>query len=237
MRVEILFPEMGIYYGDYGNILYLKKCLPAAEFIYTDNLSVPLFVNEKVDLVYMGSLSEHKQEIAIERLKQYKDILRKRIDENTIFLFTGNSMEILGRYIETQDKKIECLGLYDFFSKRDMNKRLNYLFKGTFEDICIVGNKSQYSQCYGNIEQPFIRVEKGMGNHLEDLYEGIHDHNLFATFLLGPFLVLNPLFTEKLIRLIDSKQELACKKQVMEAYEKRLSEMNRPEMQYKLSEH
>ena len=33
----------------------------------------------------------------------------------------------------------------------------------------------------------------------ETVNEGIRDHNFFATYLVGPFLVLNPLFTKYLL--------------------------------------
>lgn len=238
MVIEILFSELGLYYGDYGNIAYLSKCLDNAEFIYTRNNDVPAFVNRKVDMVYLGSLSENKQLIAIDRLMKYRDILKKRIEEDVIFLFTGNAMEILGKYIETENKdKIECLGLYDFYSLRDMNRRRNYLFLGNYNGLDIVGNKSQYSLCYGNFDKPFIELKKGVGNNEEDKYEGIHDHNLFATYLLGPFLILNPLFTQSLIKMIDPENELAYREEIIKAYNKRVEQMNNPKLIYTLHEH
>ena len=43
---------------------------------------------------------------------------------------------MLGNYIENEDgSKIEGLGIFDIYSKRDMMNRHNSLFKGTFEDI------------------------------------------------------------------------------------------------------
>ncbi len=238
MVIEILYSELGYYYGDYGNIAYLSKCLDKAEFIYTGNKDVPAFAQGKVDLVYLGSLSENKQLIAIDRLEKYKDIIRKRIEENVIFLFTGNAIEILGKYIETEKgEKIKCLSLYDFYSKRDISRRRNYLFLGRYCDMDIVGNKSQYSLCYGNFEKPFIKVVKGTGNSEDDEYEGINDHNLFATYLLGPFLVLNPLFTEKIIKMIDPENELAYKDEIIKAYNKRVEQMNDPKLIYTLHEH
>ena len=238
MTVEILFNELGLYYGDHGNVAYLSKCLENAKFIYTGNKDVPAFVKKKVDMVYLGSLSENKQLIAIDRLMKYKDIIRQRIEENLIFLFTGNAMEILGKYIETEKgEKIECLGLYDFYSKRNINKRNNYLFLGKYNNYDIVGNKSQYSLCYGNFDKPFIEVNKGMGNNADDRYEGVHDHNLFATYLLGPFLVLNPLFTQEIIKMIDEKNELAFKDEILKAYNKRVEQMNNPKLVYTLHEH
>ena len=237
MVVEILYSELGLYYGDYGNIVYLSKCMKDARFVYTNNKEVPYFVDNKVDMVYLGSLSENKQLLAIERLQPYKEILKKRIEEDVIFLFTGNSMEILGHYIETEkNEKIECLDLYDFYTKRNLNKRINYLFMGEYDGIKIVGNKSQYSLCYGDFK-PFIKAEKGLGNNPECEYEGIHDHNLYATYLLGPFLVLNPLFTEQLIKMIDINNELNYKDDIIKAYNKRVKEMSNPKLDYSLHEH
>ena len=238
MKVEILYSDLSYYYGDNGNVSYLLKCLKDCQFIYTDNISKPHFIDNDVDMVYMGSLSESKQLIAIERLKEYKDVIKEKINNNMIFLFTGNSLEILGKYIETEDnKKIECLGLYDFYAKRDLNKRINYLFKGNYDGIEIVGNKSQYSTIYSNDTHYFIETIKGLGNNISDKYEGIHDHNLYATYLLGPFLLLNPLFTEKLIKILDKNNELAYKKEIMDAYNLRVKQMDNPKLDYCLHEH
>ena len=100
-----------------------------------------------------------------------------------------------------------------------------------------MGNKSQYSLIYSNDNNTFIQVDKGLGNNLEDKYEGIHDHNLFATYLLGPFLVLNPLFTQKIIKMIDPNNELAYKKEIIDAYELRIKQMNNPKLDYSLHGH
>ena len=68
MKIEILFPECCNLFGDYGNVLLLKACLPNAEFIETALYETPQFVKDPVDLVYLGSMSEHTQEKVIERL-------------------------------------------------------------------------------------------------------------------------------------------------------------------------
>lgn len=33
MKIEILFPEYCNLFGDLGNMMYLKACMPEAEFI------------------------------------------------------------------------------------------------------------------------------------------------------------------------------------------------------------
>ena len=70
MRIEILFPEFCNLYGDLANMKYLGLCLPNAEFVETPLSETPLFVREKVDMIYMGPMTERVQEAALERLGQ-----------------------------------------------------------------------------------------------------------------------------------------------------------------------
>ena len=108
MKIEVLFSEVCNLYGDVQNMNYLKKCLTDAEFINTSLDDEPRFVNEKIDLIYLGPMTEKTQEKVIEKLLPYKERIEELIKDNTIFLFTGNALEVLGKYIENEDgSKIE----------------------------------------------------------------------------------------------------------------------------------
>ena len=102
MKIEVLFPEFGNLFGDSSNISYLRKCMPEAEIIETDINSKPAFVSQDVNLIYLGPSSERAQEIIIKKLKPYKEKIEELIENNTVFLFTGNSIEVLGKYIENE---------------------------------------------------------------------------------------------------------------------------------------
>ena len=58
--------------------------------------------------------------------------------------------------------------------------------------------------------------------------EGIHDHNLFATYLLGPFLLLNPDFVQYFLREVLGQKDAkpAYEDTLREAYRRRLAEFN-----------
>ena len=86
MKIEILFPEICNIYGDYGNIMYLKQCMPNVEFIETELSEEPKFIEEDIDLVYMGSMTEKMQEKIIKKLEKYKDVISKQIEEGKAFL-------------------------------------------------------------------------------------------------------------------------------------------------------
>lgn len=228
MKIEILYPEMSNIYGDYGNIMFLKKCLPDAEFIETELHSEPAFVKQDINLVYLGSMTEKAQEIIIRSLKPYKDKLNEYIQTGKAILFTGNSLEILGKYIENDDEtKIEGLGILDIYSKREMFNRYNSLFLGEFKNIKIVGFKDQFAHSYGNNETTyFAKVIRGAGLNRESKLEGIRINNFIGTSILGPILVLNPEFAKFFVHNIlgQTKAKIPFEKAAYESYEARLKE-------------
>lgn len=223
MQIEILYPEVCNLFGDTGNMRYLKKCLPDAEFVETKLLDEPLFAKAAPALIYMGSMSEKSQLRVIERLRPYRERLAELIDAGTCFLFTGNSMEVLGEYIEADGEKIEGLKILKICAKRDMKHRLNSIFLGTFEETEIVGFHSRFSTAKSE-EQGFAKVVRGSGNAAGDAFEGVRRNNFFGTYLLGPILVLNPDFTLYLMKLMGAEGGLAFEETAREAYERRLAE-------------
>ncbi len=227
LKIEILFPEFCNLFADSQNMRYLKQCIPEATFIETSFNEEPKFVSEKINLIYLGAMTEKMQEKVIAKLKKYKSKIEELIEQNTIFLFTGNSLEVMGEYIENEDgSKIEGLGIFKVYAKRDMLHRHNSFFIGDFEGIEIVGFKSQFTMMYGENENSyFSKVEKGIGINKDSKYEGIRKNNFLGTYLLGPILILNPEFTKKLLNKMGiEKPTLAFEKEVEEAYKQRLKE-------------
>lgn len=229
MKIEILFPEFCNLYGDMYNMKYLRKCMPEAEFIETALDEVPEFVNEDVNMIYLGPMTENTQEKVIERLMPYKERIEELIDKNVVFLFTGNAVEVLGKYIENEDRsKIEGIGIFDVYAKRDMMHRHNSYMVGEFEDIEIVGFKSQFTMMYGdNSDSYFLKVEKGIGLNKESKLEGIKKNNFIGTYIIGPILIQNPLFTKKIMNMMGVEKEVALEEDVMNAYNARLKELKK----------
>lgn len=229
MKIEILFPEFCNLYGDMFNMKYLKKCLPEAEFIETALEEEPTFVKENVNLIYLGPMTEKTQEKVILKLLPYKERIIDLIEKNTVFLFTGNAVEVLGKYIENEDgTRIEGLGIFDVYAKRDMFHRHNSLLIGKYEDIEVIGFKSQFTMLYGdNTNMAFLEVEKGIGINKESKLEGIKKNNFIGTYLIGPLLILNPLFTKKILEMLGVDGRVALEEETMAAYEERIKEFRR----------
>lgn len=227
MKIEVIYPEVCCLFGDKANMRYFEMCLPQAEFIKTPLSEMPRFLTEDVDMVYFGSCSESNQEKILNRLMPHKERIEKLISDGVIFLMTGNSFEIMGNYIQLPDGgKIEALSIVDFYSERTIPKRNNSLFLGKLDDTEIVGYTSRFSHSHGiKPEDAFLQVTKGYGSSAEAKTEGIKKNNLFGTYLLGPFLIQNPLFTESLMKKLGVENpQLAFKDEIMKAYEVRLKE-------------
>lgn len=229
MKIEILFPEFCNLYGDMFNMKYLKKCLPDAEFIETALEEEPAFVKENVNLIYLGPMTEKTQEKVIFKLLPYKERILELIEKNVVFLFTGNALEVLGKYIENEDgTRIDGIGIFDVYAKRDMFHRHNSFLIGKYEDIEVIGFKSQFTMLYGdNSNMAFLEVEKGIGINKESKLEGIKKNNFIGTYLIGPLLILNPLFTKKILEMLGVENEVALKEDTMAAYEARLKELRK----------
>ncbi|MBQ9765751.1 MAG: hypothetical protein IJW18_06110 [Lachnospiraceae bacterium] len=226
LRIEILYPEVCNLYGDMGNVQYLKFCYPDATFIETALTDRPAFADSDVDMIYMGSMTERIQEKVVDRLKEYKEQLQACIDKGTVILFTGNAYELMGQYIEDEGRRIDCLGFFPYYAKREMMKRHFSVILAEFEGMDVVGFKDQFTMAYDHDDaKAFMKIIKGEGHHEGAMFEGVRYNNFFGTYLLGPFLIMNPRFMKYLMGLLGTEEcKLAYEDAVMAAYEKRCHE-------------
>ena len=228
-RIELLFPELCNIYGESYNVTYLKRSNPEnIEIVNTNHKTQPLFVTEDVDMIYLGCTTERKQEQIIEILRPYKERIKELIDKGVIFLVTGNSIEIFGNYIKDADRTIEALGLFDFYSERYMLRdRHNSQYIGNYNGMKMLGHRSQFSYAFGDFDNYFVEIEKGIGMNPETKREGIHVNNFYATYSLGPYMILNPHFAKELLGIMGLNTDLCFEKEIIDAYNYRLEELTR----------
>ena len=233
MKVEILYPEVANLYGELANITYLKDSAPEIEVVECGLNERPAFLDSKagVDLVYFGTMSESGQLMALERLRPMRDEIAAALEAGLPFLATGNAHELFGsRIADTKDGDIPCLDILPYHAERDMKKRFNSLYIGTYGDLEVVGFKSQFSHGYYDAElDPFFMTTRGPGFNPDVTPEGVRWHNFMATYLIGPLFVLNPLLMTRLISELGLGEVTpAFEKAAIEAYERRLAEYHEP---------
>lgn len=250
MIIEILYPEIANLFGELANIKYIKASIPACKVIGTDLNTKPAFLRRNdIDLVYMGTMTENNQLVAMEHLEPYKDEIKKSIEGGQRFLMTGNSFEIfckeivdlddmpINRFperVDTENKTTKCLGLFDIRIKRAVMHRLNSLYLGRYEDLDVVGFKSIFTYAEPIAVYPSLfETVKGPGFDKTSMGEGIHYKNFMGTYLTGPLMVLNPkLMIRMLIECGETRIEPPHMAAAMGAYEQRLEEFRRDKINY-----
>ena len=227
MRIEVLFPEVCNLYGDLANVRYLKACCPDAEIIETDLKTRPRFLDEQVDLVYMGSTTEKGLELAANALRAVKDELIAKLENGQLMLVTGNALDALGLSAESDEGwQLEGLGILPTRARYQMMQRHNSFYLGKFGDMDIVGFKSLFGHTYDAPEEDgLFTTVRGMGRNAGTALEGWRKKGLLATYVTGPLLVLNPPFALHILRLMGvSSPTLAFEEAAMEAYRVRVAE-------------
>ena len=231
MTIEILFPEVCGLFGDSQNVTYLQQTLPEAEFILTPLTAVPYFAENQPDMIYIGAMSEAIQRRVIEKLMPLKERIKELIDANVPILATGNAGEIFTKQIDyiTEEITVPALGFFDMTVKTNLFDRYNGKVLGKFNDIDIVGFRSQFSFIYGdNSNCYFLKCVRGDGINRNSKLEGLRMNNLICTQILGPILPLNPLFCEYFIGLTGTSAVAAHRESAMQAYAQRLKEFSDP---------
>lgn len=234
MKIEILYPELCCLYGDKGNTLFLKQCLPQAQFVETSLNDTPAFLNGDVDLCCMYSMSEQSQERILSRLMEHKAAIASHCAEGkTLFLLLGNALELFGKFIQREDgSKVEGLGIYETYTVRQAPKRFNSLIQAEFEGMTLLGYTSRFSHTYGVTEElAMSRVRIGTGVNPQTKLEGIRSGRVIATYLLGPLLVSNPDFAHWLLAQLDADvAELPFETALRESYEHKRKEFQQPDL-------
>lgn len=243
MKIEYLFPEITCIFGDHANIDILKRTVPNAEIISTSLNSVPRFLNEDINLVYMGSMTELSQKIVIERLKKYKKDIVKEIEAGQNFLVTGNALEIFGNGIKDVGKFVfeenggpflEGLGIFNFDTERDMINKYNSLWLGEYESEKLTGLRSQFTRSFYREDiEPLFKVLRGPGLNENISIEGIKYKGFRATYTLGPLFIMNPNFLEKVLDDLGVEEySIPFRDSIFLAHEERVKEYSNPETGY-----
>lgn len=227
MKVEILFPEICNLCGDLMNIRYLKQSCPDLEIVETDLKSRPRFLDEEVALVYLGSTTEKGLELVVKALGAVKEEFLTRLKAGQRMLVTGNALDALSEYAESDwGWRLEGLGILPTHAEYHMMNRHNSFYLGKFGEMDIVGFKSLFGHTYGFPEgDGLFETVKGIGRNDTTKAEGWRIGNLYATYLTGPLLVLNPPFTRYLLAEMGiSCDHLAFEEAAMDAYHVRVAE-------------
>lgn len=237
MIIEVLFNEVCGLNGDAQNPVYLQESLPDAQIIYTSILDEPYFATARPDMILLGSMTENTQRRVLGKLMPLKERLHQLVDDGVVILATGNAGEVFCRHISYVTEKIEMdgLGVFDLDVKTNLFGRYNGKVLSRFQDMEIVGFRTQFSFIYGdNSDCYFAEAIRGIGINPESKLEGLRKNNLLCTLTVGPILPLNPLFCEHIMALAGAPVPAAFRDAAMAAYEERRQEFHNENIRFDL---
>lgn len=210
LRLAHLYPKMLNIYGDYGNVLTLKKrCEWRNIDIVIDEIEIGNDISEH-DLYFIGGGQDTQQIAVSKELQKQKSFLHEEQDKNAVFLAICGGYQLLGHYYQpAEGEKLNGIGLLDAYTVAgstrfigNVTAETDYLQKKT-----LVGfeNHSGLTYLQSNTK-PISKVLVGKGNNGKDGTEGARYKNVFGTYLHGSFLPKNPHFADYLISLALKKR-------------------------------
>ena len=204
IKVLHLYYDLLNLYGEQGNILALKRAFKNQNVeIEVDYLSVQDKIDfQKYDLVYLGSGSTENLLIALEDIKRHKKELKKYIESKKVLLATGNSYLLFGQKINNLD----ALGIFDYYAASSEKMAKESLME-LYQEKDVIGFQNR-EFIVNNKKNHLFKVKEGLCDNLKSEYEGYHEYNFYGTFVIGPLLIRNPHFTNKLVKEIMEKNNL-----------------------------
>lgn len=210
LTIMHLYPEGMSLYGEYANVLVLRRHLERAgvtvEVRGVGLDDAPDFSG--VGFVYLGAGTERGQKWALSALLPHADGLRALLAAGVPALFTGNAMEMIGASVTDREGKVwRGLALADFTTvETDRRAPEDVIAHSTLWEEPVVGFMNKCSHTAGITTPLFDRLTLGEGNEGEGGSEGYVSENLFATHLTGPVLVKNPAFLRLTLERIFAHQ-------------------------------
>ena len=220
IKIAYLYYDLMNLYGENGNIRYLVKMLEDQLVdIKVDYLTIGDKITSDYDIYYMGTGSEENASIVLEDIKKYKKELEIAINNNKYFIITGNSLDFFGTTININNKFTDALDILPYIVKIDTNKERivgEQYYKCDLINHSVIGFENRYStiSSIGEGIDTLFDVIDGVSydGDYDIKKEGIKYNNFYGTYLIGPFLVRNPYFTDYLIEDICKSNDVKYRK-------------------------
>lgn len=203
LRIVHLYPEQMNMYGDWGNILTLKRRAQwhGYEVTILPHHPAKPFPKE-VDIVVGGGGQDSGQDLIQADLLRIADQLHSLAGKKTPMLMICGLYQLFGHFFQTKDgKRIKGIGIFDIETYgSDLRMIGNIVTQTAFGEMIGYENHSGLT-VLGEYQHPFGRVIKGAGNNNKDKTEGAVYKNVYGSYLHGSLLPKNPVFADHLIEM------------------------------------
>ena len=218
-KIAYLYYDLMNLYGENGNIRYLEKKLKEQDIdVQIDLLSIPDKIDyKKYDFYYIGAGSEKNELLVLEDMLKQKEDIIKAINNKKFFLVTGNALELFGKKLVIDGNEYNAINAYGYevFPEKERIVGEQY-YKCDLINHSVIGFQNRYSviNSIGEDIDTLFDVVDGVSydGGYDVKKEGIKYNNFYGTYLIGPFLVRNPYFTDYLIEDICKSNDVKYRK-------------------------
>lgn len=197
-----LYPQDMNIYGDWGNVLTLKRRLEwhgySPKLIdYNPGDIFPA----NVDIVVGGGGQDSGQDIVQNDLFSIGTKLHALAHKETPMLMICGLYQLFGKFFKTQDGHIiEGINLLDIETHAGPERLVGNIIVESHDFGELIGYENHSGQTFlGKQAAPIGRVIKGAGNNGQDETEGARFKNVIGSYMHGSLLPKNPSLADFLI--------------------------------------
>lgn len=204
-----LYPKEMNIYGDWGNVLTIKRRLEwhgCSPKIVEHHPGKPF--PKDVDIIIGGGGQDSGQAVVQNDLLEISETLHAVADNDTPMLVICGLYQLFGRFFKTSDgKTIQGIGIFAAETHGGPKRLIGntVIESPRFGELIGYENHSGLTLLDTN-QQALGRVVKGKGNNGEDTTEGAVYKNVYGSYLHGSLLPKNPVFADELIRVAVTKR-------------------------------
>lgn len=204
-----LYPRNMNIYGDWGNVLVLKRRLEWSGYdvellSYNPGDQFP----EHVDIIVGGGGQDSGQTAINADLLAIGDRLKALADRDVPMLVVCGLYQLFGRFFRTRDgNTLKGIGLLNIETYGGDERLIGNIVTSSDEFGLIVGYENHSGQT--NLldgATPLGKVIRGAGNNGEDNTEGARYRNVIGTYLHGSLLPKNPAIADYMIKTAVTKK-------------------------------
>lgn len=211
LRVAHLYPEALNLYGDFGNLLALRRRarIRGLDIEYHKLGIGDAFDPGAYDFVFIGGGQDHQQSLLLkDLLEEKKPGLLEAAENGVVFLGICGGYQLLGQSFETYTGEyLEGVGCLPVVTRGEKERLIGdvvcqtSLFENEEESFLFgfENHSGQTELLPGAV--PLAKVLRGHGNRSASGEEGCRKNNVFGTYLHGSFLPKNPAMTDLLLEL------------------------------------
>lgn len=202
LRILQLYPKDMNIYGDWGNVLTLKRRAEWHGYIvelleYNPSDAFP----NDVDIIVGGGGQDSGQSVIQDDLQKIAPQLKKLADESTPMLVICGLYQMFGNFFKTKDEVIiPGIGIFDIETHGGPERLIGNIVTESPAFGQIIGYENHSGLTYlANGVEPLGKITRGAGNNGQDESEGARVNNVIGSYLHGSLLPKNPAIADFLI--------------------------------------